>query len=180
MRLILVCAAATPELRRGGVPNNESLDKRGIAEATKLAPLLPEAATYWTSPMPCAVQTAKALGWRAKPLEALRECDYGSWAGQRLNEIEKTDLDGLKAWLTDPQAAPHGGESIMTVVQRVNDWLDNCNGKTPIAAVTHSSVISAALVRARRLTIDKYMEIGVAPLSLTELRRDGDRWSVTS
>jgi broad specificity phosphatase PhoE len=71
----------------------------------------------------------------------LRECDYGRWAGKRLSEIVADEPDAANSWLSNPTAAPHGGESILDLISRVARWLadETVRGQRSIA-VTHSTI----------------------------------------
>ena len=71
----------------------------------------------WTSPAARARQTAEALGLAADVEPALRGCDHGRWTGCSLAEAQAADGEAaLLAWLGDPAAAPHGGESFADVL----------------------------------------------------------------
>ena len=61
----------------------------------------------------------------------LKDLDYSSWRGKSLDEVQATDPDGVRRWLTDIDAAPYGGESIRNFLARIGGWL----GST--AQVTH-------------------------------------------
>ncbi|GCE39115.1 phosphoglycerate mutase family, putative [Rhodococcus wratislaviensis] len=69
-----------------------------------------------TAPETRTIQTAKELGIIAEPASALRDLDYGRWAGLEMDEIPQ---DQLLTWLTDPTACLHGGESITDLIDRV-------------------------------------------------------------
>jgi len=57
------------------------------------------------------LDTAAALGLWPVIDPALAELDVGDWPARGLSDLERDDPAGLHAWLTDPVAAPHGGES---------------------------------------------------------------------
>ncbi len=182
MRLIMLCAAAPPGLRRGIFPCDEPLDALGLNEIALRAPSLPSTETVWTSPTPCATQTASALGWHATAVEALRECSYGMWAGHKLRDIEAADPQAYAAWLDDPAAAPHGGESIDALAARVKEWLDSWKpaGAMTALAVAPASAIRAALLHARGAASSSYKRIDIAPLTLTAFERNNDGWTAAS
>lgn len=52
----------------------------------------------------------------------LREMDFGSWEGQRWNDIPRAALDQWAADLMD--ARPHGGENPAQVMSRIGEWAD--------------------------------------------------------
>ncbi|WP_165485499.1 histidine phosphatase family protein [Protofrankia symbiont of Coriaria ruscifolia] len=112
-------------------------------------------------------QTAQALGLSAAPDPALRDLDVGAWVGRSLEEISASDL---RAWTDDPTVAPHGGESVADLVNRVGGWLA---ARVPepgsTIVVTHPAVVRAALVTAMRSPPEVFWRIDVPPLSTTLL-----------
>jgi len=103
----------------------------------------------WSSPALRAIQTAEALQLDAIVEPMLRECDYGRWSGRSFDEVRAQEPEALAEWLRDPEAAPHGGESIVGLIGRVAAWLETQNGmRGKTVAVTHASVIRAAIVHA--------------------------------
>jgi len=128
-----------------------------------------------------AIQTAKALRVPAVVEPLLRECDYGVWAGRTLDEVQSRDPEAVAAWLRDPSAAPHGGESIAALTARVATWLETQRqipGTT--LAITHASVVRAAVVLALRAPPHSFWRIDVVPLSLTKLSSTGEHWTLGS
>jgi broad specificity phosphatase PhoE len=126
-------------------------------------------------------QTAEALQLDAITLSTLRDCDYGTWRGSTLDEILARDPLTVSAWLRDPAATPHGGESLLSLMQRVAEWLEGekaVNGRAIL--VTHAAVIRAAIVHAIEATPKSFWRIDVAPLSFTRLSCKDGRWNVTS
>ena len=53
----------------------------------------------------------------------LRDWDVGHWRGRGLDDIAAEDPTGLHAWMTEPAAAPHGGEALVELLRRVERWL---------------------------------------------------------
>ena len=111
----------------------------------------------------------------------LRDCDYGRWTGRALDEVQAEEPEAVAEWLRDPGAAPHGGESVVALIERVAAWLD-AQKATPakIVAVTHASVIRAAIVHAIEAGPRSFWRIDVAPLSLTRLSANNGRWTLAS
>jgi broad specificity phosphatase PhoE len=180
LRLFLISHAATPAMRRGDFPDDDALDARGI-EATlawrdHLRAVRADAA--FRSPAPCAQQTAQSFELPVVPASALADVDYGRWRGQSLSDVATREPGALASWLGDPDAAPHGGESVRALVERVGAWLDDLGdvGET-LVAVTHGSVVRAAIVHAVGAPAAAYSRIEVEPLSLTELRRSTRGWT---
>ena len=98
-----------------------------------------------------------------------------------IDEVQAEEPEALAEWLRDPQAAPHGGESVVALIERVATWLD-AQMATPakIVAVTHASVIRAAMVHAIEAGPRSFWRIDVAPLSVTRLSANNGRWTLAS
>jgi broad specificity phosphatase PhoE len=169
-RLVLIRHAATSATRRAAFPVDEPVE---VAPG----PVSLRADRFLTAPETSCQQTAKALGVTATVADALRDRDFGSWRGQTLDELTASDPDAVTRWLTDPAAAPHGGESTVDLLARVAAWLDALpHGK--IVAVTHAGVIKAAVVHAILATPQSFWRIDVPPLSHTVLSRQSHSWTL--
>jgi broad specificity phosphatase PhoE len=180
-RLLLVRHAATAATRAGGFPADEPLDARGRAEAAALAGALPARAVGLSSPALRCRETAAAAGV-AEPrvVEALAECDFGAWAGRTLADVAAASPADVGAWMEDPDAAPHGGESLAVFATRVAGWLDGEAAADGCAvAFTHGGVVKAALVHALGAPLAAFWRVDAAPLSVTELHAHDGRWTVT-
>jgi broad specificity phosphatase PhoE len=173
-RLLLVRHAPTAATRGAAFPGDEPLDERGFAAAA----LLSERGEALCSPALRCRQTAEAMGLASVVVEpALAECDFGAWAGRALTDI---DAEEAAAWMVDPDACPHGGESLSVFAARVAGWLDGqARLDGPAVAVTHGGVVKAAVVHALGAPLDAFWRIDVAPLSMTELHAHDGRWTVT-
>ena len=87
----------------------------------------------------------------------------------------------VHAWLTDPDAAPHGGESLTALLGRVAAWLDVDHAEEDaghVVAVTHAAVVRAALVVSLGAPASAFWRIDIAPLTATVLRGRPGRWTV--
>jgi broad specificity phosphatase PhoE len=178
-RVSLINHGAASAVRRAAFPLDEELEDRSAIEPLGGSSALPKASRIWTSPALRARQTADALGLHAIEETALRDLDCGSWAGRELREIENEDPAAVAAWLTDPEAVPHGGESITDVFWRVGGWLNReAAGGGRIIAITHASVIRTAILHAIGAPLTSFWHLDVAPLTLTDLRHDGSRWTL--
>jgi broad specificity phosphatase PhoE len=180
-RLTLICYASTDAVRRSAFPADEPLDDQGKASAAALANHLRPANRYWTSPEQRTRQTAEALQLNATVEPILRDCDYGIWIGRTFDEIWAQEPEAASRWLRDPEATPHGGESILSVMQRVAAWLDGQNGLSgQTIVVTHAAIIRAAIVHALEASPKSFWRIDIAPLSLTCISNNNGRWNLTS
>ena len=176
-RLLLVRHAPTRATRATAFPADEPLDESARAAAAGLAAALPQRCEVLSSPAVRCRQTAEAAGLHARADAVLAECDFGRWAGRRLAEVER---DSARAWMLDPDAAPHGGESLTTFAARVAAWLDvQARLEGAAAAITHGGVIKAAVVHALGAPLQAFWQIDAAPLSVTELHAHDERWTVT-
>jgi broad specificity phosphatase PhoE len=179
-RLLLVRHAPTSATRAAAFPLNEPLDERGLASAAALARALPRRCEVISSPALRCRETVEAAGLSATAEPRLSECDFGSWTGATLADVHASDPQGAGAWMTDPDAAPHGGEPLRAFVSRVAAWLDDqAAGQGVAAAITHGGVVKAALVHAVGAPLSAFWRMDVAPLSVTELRAHDGRWTVS-
>jgi broad specificity phosphatase PhoE len=174
-RVLLVCHAATAATRHTAFPGDEPITDTGVAGP------LPRSHRAVSGPELRCRQTGGMFGLRPAVEPLLRDCDYGTWRGRTLAELSEDEPDAVRNWLTDPKSAPHGGESIVDVVDRVGGWLDELRGDGErVVAVTHPAVIKAIIVHAIRATPESFWRIDIAPLSRTALSGTGDRWTLTS
>jgi broad specificity phosphatase PhoE len=185
LRVFLLSHAATAAMRRGAFPGNDPLDARAIEAVAAWGQRgrlpAPEDALVLRSPALCAGDTAQALGITAAVVPALADVDYGRWRGLDLGDIAASEPAMLAAWLTDVEAAPHGGESFDAVVLRVGAWLAGLDDRAPggnetILAITHAAIVRAAIVHALGAPSSAFARIEVGPLALVELRRSPRGW----
>jgi broad specificity phosphatase PhoE len=179
MRLVLLCHGATAATRAAAFPRDEPLEPAALARTQALAATLPRVAAVRCSPALACRQTAKALGLSAKVEPALDDWQSGRWAGHTLAAIQQQEPEALAAWRNDPAAAPHGGESLAALLERVGGWLRSLDEQDdPLLAITHAAVVRAALVQAIAATPVSFWRIDVAPLSQTLLIGAGVRWTL--
>jgi broad specificity phosphatase PhoE len=179
-RLFLVRHAPTAATRSHAFPADEPLDDRALTAAAELA--LPARAEAVCSPARRCRETALAAGLAVDSLEpAISECDFGSWGGRRLEELVAECPDDTRLWMTDPDSAPHGGESLREFAARLSGWLDDQAGRDgTCVAITHGGVVKAAVVHALGAPIEAFWAVDSAPLSRTELHADRGRWRLTN
>jgi broad specificity phosphatase PhoE len=176
-RLLLVRHASTQAVRSAAFGSDEPLDPRGREAAARLR--LPRVDEVLVSPALRARETAGCAGLTASG-DAPGECDFGRWAGLSLREVAEREPDAVRKWMTDPDAAPHGGETLRALLERVRSWLSvqATLGGSAIA-ITHGGVIKACVVSALAAPPAAFWQIDVAPLAITELHAHDGRWTVT-
>jgi len=180
-RLKLLCHGPTPAVRGSIFPDDEPLDPRVRQKLAALSHRLHRADHYLTSPALRAMQTAEALSLAATIAPALRDCDYGRWIGRSLEEVQTKEPEAVAEWLRDPAAAPHGGESVLALIERAAAWLEEMKATPGVTvAITHASIIRAAIVAAIEAGPRSFWRIDVAPLSLARLSGNQDRWTLAS
>ena len=179
-RLTLIAHAATEAQRRAAFPLDEPVLEREIAKVANLGWRAPHARRILSGPERRVQQTAEALGLSPEITTELRDCDYGTWKGYTLSEVEVREPEEVFAWLTVPTAGPHGGESIVQLITRVGIWLDEQRAMEDTIAVTHPAVIRSAIIHSLQAPASTFWRIDIAPLSLTDLRWNGRFWIVRS
>ncbi|MGK5733496.1 histidine phosphatase family protein [Streptomyces sp. URMC 124] len=175
---MLISPAADTPAHEARFGDDGPLGAAGARRTRAAAGALPAAARVLTAPSARCAGSAEALGLTAaRPEPALRDLDAGRWHGRLLAEVGADEPKALAAWLTDPGAAPHGGESVLDVVARAGAWLDGLEDGR-VLAVTTPVVIRAALVHALALPPQTFWRLDVLPLSVTELSGRGGRWNL--
>lgn len=175
-RLTLICCGSTEANRFGAFARDEPLEPGAIERARMVASGLARADRVWRSPALRAVETAGALGLEGELREALRDQDFGQWAGRKLAEVEQGEL---ATWMSDPDAAPHGGESLRDLRRRVSAFLAEALGMAGhTLAITHPPVIRAAVCEVLDAPPQGFWSVDVEPLGLTRFTSDGRRWAL--
>jgi broad specificity phosphatase PhoE len=172
-RVTLVAHGRTAAVRAAAFPSpGDALELPIAGEAGALAGVEGR-----SGPEERCLGTAWWLGLAASADPGLRDCDHGRWRGRTLAEVAAAEPEGVRAWLTDPGAAPHGGEPVAGLIARMGEWLASLPaGRLP--AVTHPAVVRAALVAALGLPAAAYWRVDVPPLGRVELTGFGDRWNL--
>ncbi|MEU9442238.1 histidine phosphatase family protein [Streptomyces sp. NPDC048304] len=178
-RVLLVSAAMSVSARQARFDDGGSLDDGGAARARAAAGSLPFAVRVLTSPVARCRETAVALGLDGVPARDLAGLDVGRWRGRTLDEVGAAEPDAVGRWLTDPECAPHGGESVRDLCGRVARWLADAQaleGRT--LAVVEPEVVRAAVVGALGLPLSVFWRLDVPPLTVTELSGRAGRWNL--
>ncbi|MFD8912828.1 histidine phosphatase family protein [Streptomyces sp. NPDC059575] len=179
-RVLLVSPASSPALRQARFYDGFGpLDPSGAARARAAADSLPRADRAVRSPGARCHETAAELGLDSDELPELATLDAGHWRGRTLQEVGAAEPEALMRWLTDPESAPHDGESVQALCQRVGAWLESEgqeDGRT--LAVVEPEVVRAAVVHALTLPPETFWRLDVPPLTVTELSGRSGRWNL--
>ena len=172
IRLTLVSHAMTDAMAAGRFPADEPLNGIGRRQAEAAAAQISRDVRQLAGPERRARQTAQLLGLHAATEPRLADLDCGRWRGQTLRAVGPADL---QTWLTEPARAPHGGESIVDLIERVGGWLKSLTDNTsPTVAVMHPAVIRAAILTALDIPPKSFWRMDIAPVSRAVLHfRDG-------
>lgn len=173
----------TRELTFGDVSDLVA-DRRSV-DATRRMPV-----TWWSAPEPACRQTAGLFNVEpAGVIDELAGPDVGSWRSRSLDEVMTDDPRGVEQWLADPFAAPHGGESLATLVERVGRVLDGAapakQAQLPgwpdagATLVVPPLVARAAVVHAIGARPASIFHVDVAPLGVVRLARQSGRWRLS-
>ncbi|MFI2200266.1 histidine phosphatase family protein [Streptomyces sp. NPDC020192] len=178
-RVLLVSPAMSASLRQARFDDGGSIEDSGAAQARSAAGSLPSAARVLVSPSVRCRETAAALGLDGPAPQELAGLDVGRWRGRTLEEVGAVEPAEVGRWLTDPACAPHGGESVRDVCERVGRWLDgvrDADGRT--LAVVEPEVVRATAVHALGLPATVFWRLDVPPLTVTELSGRAGRWNL--
>ncbi|MFI5966271.1 histidine phosphatase family protein [Streptomyces asoensis] len=176
----MISPALSPALREARFDDGGgALDAAGVRAARSAAAGLPLVDRAAASPSARCRLTAEALGLSAPGAPALAPLDVGRWKGLTLAEVTAAEPDAVAAWLTDPAAAPHGGETVRELCARAAAWLEE-TGRTPgrTIAVAEPDVVRALLVRALGLPEPAFWRLDVRPLTAVELSGRAGRWNL--
>ncbi|WP_435597341.1 histidine phosphatase family protein [Streptomyces anulatus] len=182
VRVMLISPAMNAALREARFDGDAPLDRSGRERANAAADAVPTAGLTLSGPSERCRETSEALGLAARTEPALAGWDLARWSGLRLDDVAAAEPARMSAWLGDPSAAPHGGESLRDLVGRIGGWLDSLGGPdapgTAVLAVAEAAVVRAAVVHGLRLPAEAFWRLDVAPLTLTELSGRSGRWNV--
>jgi len=184
VRVLVVAHAATPGTR-AAVFGDQSL----VSRPGEIPPLSGRVAGWLSGPEPACPATAVALGAAPPPartgtqsLEIVPELagpDFGGWAGRPLGEIAVEDPAGVQAWLTTPDAAPYGGESVAALVARVGAWADARPWPAGQTVMVVTGLVARALaVHALGAPPSVLFRLDVGPLDRLHLSRTDAGWRV--
>ena len=180
-RLDLLAHGASAATRAARFPDDEALEPSAVGVLEALGGRLGPYAHVLTAPARAARETAQALGFDADVEMALKDCDYGRWRGFASEDVARRESNGFAAWLGDPAAAPHGGESLAALIERIGAWLEQSLAReSATLAVTHASVVRAAMVNALDVGSSAFWRIDVPPLWHARLSGREGRWNLVA
>lgn len=180
-RLLLVRhgeTIANREYRYIGV-RDDPLSEPGQTQALQLAEalsILPVVAVY-SSPLQRAYNTAIPIAQRhtleVQPLDALCECNFGTWEGLSRAEVlarSPEDAQHLRAWERNAAIAPPQGESFEAMQGRVCNAVEQLARAHPdqtIVFVSHVGPIKMLLCAALDAPITSSFRIFLDPATIS-------------
>ncbi|MEE1939120.1 histidine phosphatase family protein [Streptomyces sp. TRM 70361] len=188
LRITLVAAARSSSLLDERFDEDRPLAAAGWQEAERAIPAyahLAGAELRYCSPTMRCRETGDVLGLRPIAQPALRDCDMGRWRGRTFQEVAASEPRAVDAWLADPHAGPHGGESLFSFILRIGEWLDTRpadggdQGGALIAAVVEPTVLRAAVVYALKAPPHTYWRVDAHPLSSVTLTGRAGDWMLS-
>ncbi len=175
----LVAHALTPALRGLVLGGDAEPDASSLKAARELKV---EADAAYAGPEQAAVRTAEALGLTAVVEAALRDREYGEWAGRGLEELLAADPERVSAWLERPHTATPGGETENDVLTRVADWLADLgqryDERRTVVAVVHPAVVRAIVLYVLDAPAESLRHVDVRPLATVRLSLHAGSWSL--
>jgi broad specificity phosphatase PhoE len=136
-------------------------------------------ASWFSGPEKACQATAVRLGGKAEPLAELRQCDFGAWTGKTLVDVAHEDSSALDTWLRDPHAAPHGGESLAELINRVGRALDDHPWPQGMSVAVVTPVVArATAVHALGAPPEVIFRIDMAPLGRVLISRSDQIWRI--
>jgi broad specificity phosphatase PhoE len=176
-RLYLVAHAPTAAQRLPRFPADEGIEPVDTDVTRRLAARLGRCDAVWCGPERRAVETAAALGLGATPCAELGAWSCGVWAGRELLWVAERDPEGFRAWRTDPDWTPPGGESLRALTVRAAGWLDaRATDSGRAILIADATVIRALLVRVLGAGPEAFWRLDIPPLSLSVVQHAGDHW----
>jgi broad specificity phosphatase PhoE len=168
LQLTLLCHAATRAMKTACFPTGDEAVEHDERAALK-ARLMNIEGRVIASPALAACETAAWITQTYDIDPAFDDLDYGQWRGHLIREIAAQKPEEISAWLTDPHARPHGGESIAMLAERVAEGLARLPHAGDVIIVTHAIVVKAAFAQVQGKPLSDVFAMDFAPLSSTVL-----------
>jgi broad specificity phosphatase PhoE len=177
LRLYLLAHAPTPAQRRAHFPADEGIEPLDPGRAARLAARLGASVGVWRGPERRSAETAAALGLEAAACDDLRAWSVGGWSGHSIARVAEDDPDGFRAWRTDPDATPGGGESLASLLARVARWSEAQTSETGrVLVIADPAVIRAVVLHALAGAPETFWHLEVPPLSLSVVQHALGQW----
>jgi len=170
--------AKPPRLQ--GRRTDPPLSEEGLAQARQTGRFLADSPpdAVFSSPLLRARQTAEAIaephGLAVAVVDDLIEVDVGEWEGRAWDEIERTDPEAYRGFMTDATIHPYlGGENLVTVLARAKPAFERLmeeNLGRRIVAVAHNVVNRAYLTELVGMPLARYRSIPQDNCGLNLLR----------
>ncbi|TDW61072.1 broad specificity phosphatase PhoE [Kribbella pratensis] len=177
--LAVVAHALTPALQALVLGGDVDPDPSGLEAARELKL---SAEVVYAGPERAAVRTASALGFDAVVEPALRDREYGEWAGRELEELLAAEPTQVAAWLERPHTATPGGETENDLIARVADWLGDVAERhkddSSVLAVVHPAVVRAIVLYVVDAPAESLRHVDVQPLASVNLSLNVGSWSL--
>lgn len=176
-RITLVSHSSTSATNAAGFAADEPLDERGRRWAADARGCLPRATRVLVATATACRETAQALGLPGPEVDpGLADWDLGRWRGRTLDDVAVAEPEQVRAWLAEPDRAPHGGETLTALLGRVRAWLDAAPDGDRTVAITHPAVVRAAVVAVLDAPAAAFWRIDVGPLTATRLSGRPGNW----
>jgi probable phosphoglycerate mutase len=127
----------------------------------------------YSSPLERAVETAEYLarprGLEIQKREGLGEIRLGTWEGQKIDDLNKTD-EWRMFQIYPSGARPPGGETGRQMQMRVVDEVESICAAHPegnVAIVSHADTIKATVAHYAGVHLDLFQRMVVSPASVT-------------
>jgi len=142
----------------------------------------------YSSPMLRAMQTATIIAaahdLAPQPLEALTECDVGTWEGLDWQTIRRLDGEAYRRFMANPaQHGYPGGESFDSVFQRASVALESLLARHAghsILVVAHHVVNRTYLASLLGMSPDQARQVALDNCGISVVVREGQRTSVST
>lgn len=161
---------------------DSELSDRGRQQVARVAERLAAvgADVLFSSPLKRALTTARQIsqstGLPIRPLEELREMNYGRWEGQKFLDVRKNDEENYQRWITEDEFACPGGESHAQVRARIVSALGVASAEKRAILVTHGTAIRVAATVLLGLPLSASRQFAQDNAAINIFVRRGDLW----
>jgi broad specificity phosphatase PhoE len=181
LRLTLLAAAPTEAHRLYRFPADEPIEPVPPIRVKQILSNIGATDQVICGPERRSLETAALLGRVATTSENVQAWSAGNWSGQALDWVAANDPEGLRSWQADPDAAPHGGETLNTLLARLGRWLDehtSTSGRWLVVA--DASAVRAIVVHVLAAPPASFWRLDIPPLSLSVVQYAGSQWRLRS